>query len=801
MATLAVALAVAPPVLAQQRGTPQPELRRVVRPTATLAVAPAVIEPPPGIAAQVPASAVVLRPGNSATTLQSLRVTRQHALPALRTRPVVILQAGKVDFKPMLSNPRALFNVAQRLRDEPQLVQVTADETQVLEVDQGLVVRSFLGYRLHTGACSDRGRAARLANTGVRCFTQMTPQARAAAFANPADPHFVADPRQRANAVRMAEDKAVQVRAQVTGDIATLRKMLADPAQRASIDAEVGAAEAARLAALDDARLEAEVVNSGETRIEQVMFVPTRGSVDQARFGKLLNFGKAQPSGQSAAPTVETAMPPSQITQTLEPRVFLTGFTLGREYEWRQRVETSINWCVVGCKKTYYVELFAGFNYGFGLRFPVTVGGTYTNDNGTASLTTNFQTINGGPAEYAQAGLPAPQLFDGKELVAQVGAYAGVAFKVPIFGSNSARADLGKDFTEGLPAPFTNGQFRAPMPGENLPAMTKVFDDFDLAGGRANFGVVGGQIFPAIKAELHSDALRFTVHDNLNNQDTAVTSTGQVVPLTVNAEQVSDFTIGAPVYNLGFLVTPGINARLFIDIEVWSDHWDWPIWFPQLAVELPPGGMDFACHADTVCKRNYRIARTGAIETTGAGAAFLNQLDAETKAFDAEWLTQCADDICKTGIRLLRTDLSLFGKQTVETNGNANYAQVMGPRFEKANAAAPKLVHESQMRLTKKASKGWAILAQEFWSKRCSDLPCLDKVAVLADQMVVAANVLQLAKPNESSLAVQGVINTEYGAKFQAEIDASKARATQVTLLKMQQTTPVLFQGLPRKPR
>ncbi|GAB3097602.1 hypothetical protein [Lysobacter terrae] len=822
VATLAAALALAPAAMAQQRTAPQPVFRQI-RPVATQAAPQAaVIEPPPGLAAQVPASAVVLRPGNSATTLQSLRITRQHGLAQLRAQPMVTVQAGKVDFKPVLSNPQALFNVAQRLRAEPQLAEVTADETQVLEVEQGLVVRSFLGYRLRMGACLDRARRAQLANTAVRCFTQMTPQARAAAFANPSDPHYVADPGQRAIALHKAEEKAAEVRAEVSSDIASLRTMLADPAQRTAIEAEIGAGEAARLASLGDAQLEAEVVNAGETRIEQVMFVPTRGSVDRTRFSKVIDLGGAQASADGSEPLPGwmtrmkvqegPALPPIAVIQTekserpIEPRVFLTGFTLGREYEWRQRVETTIKWCLVGCKKTYYVELYAGFNYGFGLRFPLTMGGTYryqkTGTSEKAWLVTDFRTIDGSPADYAAAGLPGSQMFSGKELVAQFGAYAGAAYKVPIFGSGNARADLGKDFTEGLPAPFTNGQFRAPMPGEGMEPLEKIFTDFDLIGGRANFGVVGGQVFPALKAQLHSDALRFTLHDNIAGTDVPVTTTGQEVPLAVNAG-TSDFTIGNPVYNLGFLLTPGIDARLFIDIEVWSDHWDWPIWFPQLAVELPPGGVDFACHSDTVCTRNYRMSSTGSIETTGAGGKFIADLDGWTKNFETVWAPDCADDICRTGIKLVRLDTFLRGKQIVEAATEAKqdpppYDATMKPIYEKADATAKGLIHDSQIRLTQKAGKGWAILAQEVWSKRCSDVPCMTNVAALADQMVQAAVERQQAQPDASSLAVQGEIGREFGAKFQAEINASKTRsATQAVLLKMQPVQTMQMQTLP----
>ena len=29
------------------------------------------------------------------------------------------------------------------------------------------------------------------------------------------------------------------------------------------------------------------------------------------------------------------------------------------------------------------------------------------------------------------------------------------------------------------------------------------------------------------------------------------------------------------------------------------------MWFPDVAITLPPGGVDFSCHAGTVCRRSY----------------------------------------------------------------------------------------------------------------------------------------------------------------------------------------------------
>lgn len=806
-AVLAAAISAAMPAMAQQGPTRLMAPLRVpqlIRPMATQPQPASVrtIQPPPGILASAPPSAVILRPGSSLAVVQSLQVRRQYTLPALRAQPVVTLRKGQVNLAPLLNNARAPFNVAMNLRAQPQLAEVTADETQIVEVEQGLVIRSLVGYRVHTGSCTDPGRRAQLEGSGVHCFSRLEPASRAAAFANPADPHYVADPQQRTTAVQLAEQKAAAVRQEVTKDIATLRASLADPAKRPAIDAEIGASEALRLSKLDDTQLEQEIVNSGETRVEQVMFVPSTGGANAAVLAKLGDFGSLHLSdagGPSphpqppAKPAPPAKIEPVATDANVEPHVFLTGFTLGRAYEWRQRVETTIAWCVFGCKKTYFAELYAGFDYGFGLRFPMSVGGKfhYPGSGTAASFSPEIHSLDGSASDYASSGLEGGKLFEGKELVAQFGAYAGANYKIPFAGSGGVAFNVGKDFTDGLPAPFTHGQFTPPMPGQDLSGDPIVFDSFDLIGGRANFGIAGGQVFPAVKVALHSDSLSMTLHDyNGSGGNVTIHPGDGPVPLKFDAKtQSSDFSISNPVYNLGFLLTPGLDARLFIDIEVWSDHWDWPIWFPQLAIQLPPGGVDFGCHDGTVCSRSYHYAASD--ETKEAWSGIVGaQLDDWGNRFDERWMQLCTDDICKMGIKLVRLNAVLLGKQKLAAEPGATFDSMMSI-FAHADVTANTLVQEGQMRLTQQAGKGWAILAQAIWSKQCADLPCMDEVAALANEMTQSAIDRQAAEPDESSMHVQGEVGKEFGPRFKAAIDASKARTKAKPVMVRPHASPV----------
>ena len=178
-------------------------------------VAPRQIVPPKDVATKAPGNAVVIRPGPSANIIQSLKVKRQIALPSLRSNPVVKLQATNVDFKPVLSNPRALFNVADMLRAAPQLASVRTDDTQIYEVGQGLVVRSLLAYEIKPGVCISATKRAQLASRGVACATRLDPAKRAEAFAKPNDPHYVADPTERANAIAAASKHAAETGAAI----------------------------------------------------------------------------------------------------------------------------------------------------------------------------------------------------------------------------------------------------------------------------------------------------------------------------------------------------------------------------------------------------------------------------------------------------------------------------------------------------------------------------------------------------------------------------------------------------------
>lgn len=762
-------------------GTLRPvQVQEFDAPAATLA-------PPGGMKPRVlrPRATLLRQDGSFADSARALPTVRTLSVATLRSNPRVTIGRTRADFTPVFANPLALPNVAQKLRGLPALVEVRSDVLEGVELRQGLVVRSLLTYRLKPGACSDTSRRRQLASAGVECFTRLSEAQRTAAYANPRDPHYVADPAERAKAIGLAQAQSAKIAADIATSVADFRAQLNDPAQRQTLVQQVGAGEVARLSGLDDDALAGELVNSSETQIEQIAYVPDEDSVDQAK--------KSPPPPPPPAPKKPADL---DVSYDIGKFTYLAGFTLGREYEWSQRIQTSIKWCLVGCKKTYYAELYAGFNYGFGLRFPLSFGGTYRQMRKgggapSAEITPVMAAYNGSPADYAGTGLMGPKVFEGKELVAQVGASAGLRWKLPFIGSDSIGISVGYDFTDELPAPFTDGQFTPPTPGQPGPTMVKTFEDFDLIGGRANFGAFGGKIFPAVQVQANSDKLQFTMRDLVTGGTSLLQTSGKAMSLGVDSTGASSFVVEQPVYNVTMKVTPGIVARLFIDLSVWSNNWDWPIWFPQLAIELPPGGVDFGCHEGTVCSRSFTF------NAKGATSPYEVELDKQASAFEARWTPQCLDEICKVGIRFVKLGTTLNGRRAFEQNPNISLGTI-APLFVVADGEAKGVVVASQAREAKSASEAWAQLAQAVWTKQCADKICYDRVAKLAGEMPKRAEVLAKQFPDESTLSITGMVGKEYGPKFKAAVDASKSRAAKAQGLEKLGFDPNIKLDLPK---
>lgn len=719
----------------------KPPMLRASGAVAALSQQKAEIIPPQQVAPYARPDSVTLKPGSTTEALRALTVRRRLDLAQLRAQPVVTLAGSNqvANMKPVLDNPASAANIAARLRTKPALARVLVEESQVLEVEQGLVIRQFISYQVRTGVCTDPNKRAQLLREGGSCMNRLSETARTAAYADPTNPRYIADPGKRAQAIKSAQTGIAAEQVEAMKSVAQLRTMLQDPAQRARIETEIGKEEANRLGALDDDSLATEMANAAERQIEQVMFVP---AIDKQL---IVTAPKLHMVTQSPASRPEQI----EANHVLPERIFLTGFTLGREYEWRQRVSVTIRWCLVGCKKTYFAEAYAGFGYGFGLRFPIRMGGLYsyqrTSGQESATIAPVFEPIDGAPSDYSQSGLPSEKIYGGKELVAQFNSWAGMAYKLPIVGSNGARLDIGKDFTTWLPDPFTDGQFRPPAPGDaNPPSGDFLFEQVDLIGGLANFGVVGAKVFPALKISLTSDRLQLKLKDHISGTETLMASSGKAYKLSVDtADHTSRFSIGDPEYKLAFNMTPGLAAQLWVDVAVWSNDWTWPVWFPQIGITLPPGGATFSCHAQTVCSREYVFSPDVAIDMEGESALpdepVARQIESWRRSFISEWKPRCPWEKmkwCETAIVSIgQTTANIMGEEMHKPGART---EVFDLHLSKATTKARDVVREAEIRDVENYGKSLAPVYEAVWAHGCTKQICRDRIHTLVGEFVTA---------------------------------------------------------------
>ncbi len=722
------------------------------------------IIPPADGQTQPLAGSVTLRRGGFGDLIQTLPVAREISGAQLRANPMIRVGKSQLDFRKMLDNPMALINVADRLGRISDLVDVRPGKLTAFEVGKGVVVRDFLSYSYKAGACSTETNRARIAATGISCFTRSTPAEIDSSYARAGSLRYVRDPIKRAQALAQAKAERNQVGQDIDQQVAEFRARLADPALRAELVSAVGDAEVARLEALDDTSLAGELINNSDNLIEQVFYVPTNA-----------------PPQEPATPATPPAPKVEDVSASypLGTHVYLAGFTLGRDFEWSQGVQTTIKWCLVGCKKTYYAKVSAGFGYQFGLRFPIQLSGTYDyalkGGVQSGTVTTQIATIDGSAADYAATKLPSNLVYGGKELVAGFSAHAGVAAKLPIVGQLGPIDVplLDYDLTTLLPGDFANGQFKPPQPGVPGPSAPFILEQLDLLGGRGNFGVLGAQVFPAVDIRMDSTLLSLTLTDRLAaNKTTTLSAGATTVPLALK-NGAAEFVIGNPQYGIQFTLTPGLNARLFIDLAVWGAKVDWPVWFPQLAVTVPSDGLKFECHEGTVCSQEFRFT------PNGAQSIFLGRVEQWGLDFEKLYLPKCIDETCRFGVRLAQNKVIFEGKKKDSDNpdGDANVLyQAMTPFFIEATKRAKAYIADAQARKSQDVSNAMGMLAQAIWTKQCKDSLCFDNITALTAQMGPRAAQIAQTNPGLGTLKINQQVNKEFGPKFQQEVDDSALR-------------------------
>ncbi|MCM0000037.1 MAG: hypothetical protein NBV68_11695 [Erythrobacter sp.] len=660
----------------------------------------------------------LIRPGRFSDQLKSLGPTRGITLAQLQSNPRFTIGKTQVDMTRVLANPQSVANRATALSKLTDTVRINSTTFEATEVKSGLIVRSFVNYSLRPGACTVQARRVKLEAAGVRCATPMTKAERDKAYATPGNPRYIADPALRSEALKAAEDDARQL----AQDVTALRGDLKIPQLRAEMVAAIGEAEVKRIEGLSDADLAAEIANSGDTKMEDVAYIPVNDAAQS--YAPAVKLGLAPPP-----------MPPEVKKEyDLGTNYFLAGFTFGREYEWRLRVEQRINRCLIGCAKTYYVEAFAGFNYGLGLRFPIELTGSalYTKASSgavMASVTPKIRTLDGNAEHYLAAGLPPEKLFNAQEFVAQFGAHAGFGFDVPFYPSLSVAFAREIDFTDYLGGQFKGGNFLPPTKGAPLTQDIKI-SDIDLIGGRANFGFVGAQVFPAARVTLASDELSLMLVDKNGGAPVKLLQGQPAAPILMKTNTATDameFDIKDPLYKLTMTIEPGINARVFVDVGLWGKSWDMPVYFPSLAVTVPSGGVTFGCHDGTVCTRSFNLA-------PDIKEAARNDLARWVNGFETRWFKACPDSTCEKEIRTTRIATAAV------VNAKINKGEA--PATLRTDPAIAKLFDGVE----RDAAKSWgrAMLRRfsvEFeptWAGKCPDTACRNALKAIRTQTEAA---------------------------------------------------------------
>jgi hypothetical protein len=583
---------------------------------------------------------VTLKSGDAAAEVKRLPVLHSYSLTDIRRQSVLRFADRQIDLKPFLQNPRSIANVAARMQAAPNLVKLRTTGVNVSQIEQGIVIQSDLEYSFVGGVCIGGASPQSVEALGIHC------PKRASVPADGASQFGRALPTDRTSASLVKANRAKyatyfkQQDSLIQQHIAKLRAALKDPNKKAQWISAIGQTKFDQIGALTDDQIRDNIASAGVQKVHETVFVPTAG---MAKLTPAVLALGAQPS----QPRTATAVAPltQDSKQSLGPDIYLTGFTLGDDFEWSETFGFDIDPCALGldvvsdglasvvlsflgdsgCPMHASITPQAGLSYGFGMRFPIQMNMQYerqiTGKKASASVVLNFQPKNGTTDDFIKAGLPKEKLFNGQEFVAGIDVYAGVQWDLPILGTGSVSTkDLpfqtSLDLTQFLPAPFTGGHFTPPAPGQTLNTGPLTISAVDLFFDLVNFEVLQATLNPSVEVGIVSKGLSFELDDkkfiaksgqNPTTHATTVTTSGKPWPLGVDPKDHStDFLVTNPVYNLGLQVTPGLKLNLNVDLGVFSVPWDPFIAIPQLAIDIPSQGINFSCHDGTICTHEYQ---------------------------------------------------------------------------------------------------------------------------------------------------------------------------------------------------
>jgi hypothetical protein len=181
-----------------------------------------------------------------------------------------------------------------------------------------------------------------------------------------------------------------------------------------------------------------------------------------------------------------------------------------------------------------------------------------------------------------------------------------------------------------------------------------------------------------------------------------------------------------------------------------------------------PAVNAFIAAEDEVVRRREEIVR---------------QIPLWDSAYFALWYPQCWDTLCEQKIKSFRGTANEYAQAKKNQYTGGPGWPAIEAELQSFHEAAKNEVAASKQRFadvnkqtTKSASAAWETLTRDGWTPRCWDKPCRVEIDNLARGMGAAARVLQLAKPEESSLAIQNQVAAEYAPKLKKAIDDSEGR-------------------------
>ena len=253
---------------------------------------------------------------------------------------------------------------------------------------------------------------------------------------------------------------------------------------------------------LSDEQLTNEILNSAKTTEEETIFIPRNFLVNnnlQPVFNKRIKILESLNNLQ---------VPPAPQSQNIdiEKLDFLTGFTLGKDFEWRKRFSTCIG--LGDTCRTYYIEPYARFGYGLGVRLPMRASNLnfdyeLDSNQNTAKVSVMLEGFDAGINSYQNLFRDSRlqvnntgdyPIYSGKELIAEFEARAGLKYKVPVRGTSDWSTGISIDFTDYLDGDLAGGHVNPRGQGESLDST--VWAPIDLLGGNGNFGLAGVRINP-----------------------------------------------------------------------------------------------------------------------------------------------------------------------------------------------------------------------------------------------------------------------------------------------------------------